>query len=431
MPSTESSEVLRPCDPASADYREAKRRFEEIDRDVQKLAPDADPEPIVAKLVALAQSPCFAIGGGIDLPERKTDGDGRPDSGYSLKAFWRDGGKDWIDGYLDLGDPDASHVLWTRPTFPRTLSKETTSHSALAPLLCSVRDDACVHTTVAFRERLRHRSAVFLAAKQLGRQLDGTRPFVDLVGCLNQPSASTQLTTWVRCFEDYAEREPTVPLPGIRRPTRGWLYVSDDQRGVGLDPSADRTCIEERAYDLATGAAFKARVCRGKGPQFETERGSVPAIALSEAVWFLLQKDALDLQVRSVGIELSRDVDLTCRSDALGGGSGWELCGECSDCEDRDWMYELDGVVVGRGTTSTNPFFNCIDEQLEADSYAAELLAVAEQLFTPGCPPTAPPRVSPGRHSGYGRDRDRMLDAAWKQRALRGVCKGEPPRSAR
>jgi hypothetical protein len=149
----------------------------------------------------------------------------------------------------------------------------------------------------------------------------------------------------------------------------------------------------------------------------------VPAIALSEAVWFLLQQDTLDFRVRSEGIELPRGVDLAYRSGASGGNGGMR-CGGCYDCEDRDWMYELDGVVVGRGTTSFSTGLDfCLDEQLEADSYAGELLAVAEQLFTAGCPRTAPPRESPGMHSGYGRDRDRTLDAAWNDLALRGVCK--------
>jgi hypothetical protein len=429
----DSPAAVRPCDPSSSEYREARHLFEKIDREVQAAAPDADPGPIVAELVSLGTSHCFDIGGRLDFPEQKTDHDGRPDTAYSLKAFWQGGGRDWIAGYLDLAVPvaaGAERFLSTQSTFARTLSLETHPRSPLAPLLCSVRDEGCAATTLPFRRRFEGLLAVYLAGKRVAEQQAGFRSFLGLGECVG---ASKQLTKWVECLESLRERQPRLPLPGIRRPTRGWLYVS------AAEGMSDPLCEEERAYDLATGAAFKVRTCQNLvfapsgGVEWEatektrttkTEQGSTQTMALSEATWFLLQKDSLDIEVKAEGIAVPNDIIPTYEPRASvgrrGGGFG---CG-CSDCEGPSWTYLLDGHVIGQGSTRWDP--GCWSDDEEAETYATELLAVAEELFTAGCTteaaPVARPPRRPARRDGHATMRDRALDAAWNRLALRGTC---------
>jgi hypothetical protein len=292
--------ALHPCDPASTDYRDARLRLDRIDAEIQVLAPDGDPESAVQELIALGSSPCFAIGGRLDPPEQRGPQDGRPDSAYALKAFWREGGKHWIEGYLDLAVPvgtGGQRFLWTEPDFPVTLSRETSGNTVLAPMLWSVRDEACSKETESFRTRFDSRFDLFHAGRRLAerREFKHDSGFLDLGECLSQPAASTGLTAWVRCLRDYRDRCLSIPLPGVRRPTLGWLFV---ESGNGIAVS-ERMCESERAYDLATGAAFEVRSClrgvvnaSGAYDRDATERtrwigsarGSVPPSALSEAV---------------------------------------------------------------------------------------------------------------------------------------------------
>jgi hypothetical protein len=438
--------ALHPCDPASTDYRDARQRLDRIDAEIQALAPDGDPASIVRELNALGSSPCFAIGGGLELPEQKGPHDGGPDSAYALKAFWRDGGKDWIEGYLDLAVPagkGGQRYLWTEPDFPVTLSRETNGNTALAPMLCSVSDEACSKETESFRTRFDGRFELFDAGRRLAdqRKFEHDSDFLDLGLCLSQPAASTQLAAWVRCLRDHRDRRLAIPLPGVRRPTSGWLFLEESGSGIAV---SERMCDSERAYDLATGAAFEVRSClrgilnaSGAYDQDATERtrwtesarGSVPPSALSEAVWFLLQVDSLYDRAISRGSAVPAGLELsyTPTKALLRGGRVSHFC-SCSDCGGPSWTYVIEGATIAQGVTKWTP--HCWDPHAEVQSYAAELLVIAEQQFTAGCPSREPPRTRPLRQLvERGRDhpteRERSIDAAW-QRLRDSRCKRRP-----
>jgi hypothetical protein len=121
------------------------------------------------------------------------------------------------------------------------------------------------------------------------------------------------------------------------------------------------------------------------------------------------------------GLELSYTPAETLWS---GGGFG---CG-CSDCDGPSWSYVIEGATIAKGRTTWAP--HCWGADAEVQAYAAELLLIAEQQFTTGCPSQEPPRSRPPRQlverrRDHSTERVRSLDAAW-QRLRDSRCKGRP-----
>jgi hypothetical protein len=97
------------------------------------------------------------------------------------------------------------------------------------------------------------------------------------------------------------------------------------------------------------------------------------------------------------------------------------------ECPGDDTVIWIDRLVATLGTTGRIQWApSCWSGNADAERYASELLYIAEQEFEPGCAPVRPPalaRTSSRVDSDHPAERNRQLDAAWKELARGTVCK--------
>ncbi len=429
-----ADEIIRPCKPGTPEHTAAGKALDHLDAEIRKLAPGADPEPLKKHLGDLAAQACFRI---VDL-----DADAK--SGLALRTWWEDGGHDVAASALELAGKEP--YLWIAPDMRRALTIETAPHHRLAPLLCPAYDEKCGRDTDGWR--LRAEAAFERAAR--ARHLEGNAagPFLaewtrdrlpttdDCAKYAQSAPRRRQLVRFRNCLDATAERSPRFPVGRVKKPTEGWLIVSG-RRGHY------QFCDEVRAFDLATGSAYRVGSCSGlalmsggavdhratdAARKTDRERGTVSIEEIREAAWMLLQLGEVDPSVltSASGHALPGSIALESDGDAMEGlglgGMSWSS-GQTS----LEWRVTAATRELGSGTITWPRDLN---DDIEA--YATELLEVAEASFTPGCPIAAPPaaltqpvkKLSVNRLDGDAksvRDAASTLDAGWRD-LLRDRC---------
>jgi hypothetical protein len=179
-------------------------------------------------------------------------------------------------------------------------------------------------------------------------------------------------------------------------PTEGWLVVSGRRGHYAF-------CDELRAFDLATGSAYRVASCSGlaleaggsvdhratdAGRQLARERGTVSLDEIREAAWMLLQLGELDRSVLTSGIGHSLPSGIPRVVDAGATLSErWSGSFRASSAQTAlAWRVATAARELGKGTITWPRDLND-----DAEAYAAELLEIAEASFTAGCPGTVPP----------------------------------------
>ena len=383
-----ADEIIRPCRPGTPAHTAAGAALAAIDVEIRQLAPAEDPEPLKTRLEDLGKQACFRFLDGLDVHAK---------SGLALRTWWEDGGHGAAASALKLGGKDP--YVWVKPDVRRALTIETAPHHRLAPLLCPAYDDKCGRETDGWR--LRAEAALKRDVPRRNWTLAGwtrERPPKDddCPRYAQQAPRRRQFAQFRYCLDVTAERSPRFAIGRVRRPTEGWLVVSGRRGHYHF-------CDELRAFDLATGAAYRVGSCsdlalmsdgrvdhRGTDAarKTERERGTVSLDEIREAAWMLIQLGEIDESVRKTAIGHALPKSIPLASDGnVSKGFGLGRLVSISSAQTRlDWRVTTMAGELGSGTITWGR-----DPDEDEEAYATELLEVAEASFTPGCPPAAPP----------------------------------------
>jgi hypothetical protein len=400
---------LRPCRPGTSEYKEARAKLDALDAEIRGLAPAADPAPVERKLAALEKQSCFALAGHLAVRAR---------SGLALRTWWEDGGQAAAAGALELGGDDP--VVWVAPNIRRTLTLETDPGHRLTPLLCSAYEDACGRDTDGWRRRAEasfRRAEAVRHAHGEGETLDGwpyLRPpdQTDCVAYGRKAPRHRQLASYRRCLAVAAIRAPAFAIGRVKKPTEGWLIVTGWQGHYDA-------CNERRAFDLATGSAYRVAGCSvllsdgsvdrqatDAARRIVRERGTVSLDKIREAAWILLQLGEIDEWKVITGFGVSLPSGIAPGSDARYGFTSGRGGGMPSSMNTPVyWEVGMGSRVLGGRDIPWPGDLNNVPE-----FYAAKLLEVAETSFTPGCPAAKPPTNAASLGEGAS-----PLDQSWRE----------------
>lgn len=342
-----------------------------------KPVPEPTPLPferIVDSIEALLRRPCFALA----IENRRWK---RPDSVESLVEWWRNGGEVWLVSYVSPSDR-----IVLPPDVRRTLAVGGKEKHPLAPILCKDGDAACGTETRCWARRAEQ--ALYLHAVENGR-MPPRRGGDERPACLQK-----RYPEWRACVEERRDIRPMLPLGSFRAP-EGWIVIRGRRGHYSF-------CDEVRAYDLSTGSAWIAQSCSAlvltdgggvDGAATDAKRGvraragTVPRDAIREAVWMLLLASEVEHAVQPYAQYEPLPSGMEPRMPAGGATSLFGLGGWGTSAQTQlRWGWFRLGRLQHSGTL-TWP-----DSSDGGENHAAELLAIAEDGFTAGCPPASPPR---------------------------------------
>jgi hypothetical protein len=383
--------VLQRCADGSKEQAVADAAWQRIDASIDALADHSDAAPAAAAIRALLETPCFhlaAENGPLDLPTHPT----------ALRRWWEDGGRVWLWSYVhpteagDTRDPRSVAIL---PPSPRAvLFRETTDDPALAPILCAAADATCGTETAGWAER----AADALGDARVRRRLwhDDAPPPDPWTVCERDATGPRAYELWRACVGRIDTRVAALPLGRTAAPRDGWLVVTG-RRGHY------QFCDEAAAYDLATGAAYRADSCsfldldkdgsvdQAKTDDARTSRarsGRVSVDNLRETLWMLLLAGRVErVHVRLREYPVPRGVAIQHAVDALPAAVGFEENQTFNTgWTELGWSWIRPGV----GLAAEGRF---IWNGPGAGGYAGALLGVAEGGFVEGCAPAPLPAV--------------------------------------
>lgn len=392
---TRRTRIILPCDPSGADYAAADAELKAIDAAINRLAPADDFTPLVSRITKLVETKCFELLGEISLG---------PASSLSLQTYWNEGGHAHLRGYLDLR-ADALRLVWVAPSLRSALTLETAPRSPLRSLLCPAADETCAADTRGWEIRaeaaFRHAGELAAARKKLqGRDEPGQLTLSGEEDCETlaiKAPVGRRFVKFRDCLEETLDKHPALPIGHLRAPTRGWLLVSG-RRGHY------RYCDEMRAYDLASGAAYRVGTCSelalvsggavdhratDEGRRRVVELGRLPVEALREAAWMLLLLDEVDQNVRTRGWGRSvpEGIGIMARASDEYALHGFGTSFTTTSADTTLHWRVVDGDRELKAGTLTWP----MEWNEPARAHALTLLKVAEAGFILGCPQTAPP----------------------------------------
>src|SRR5262245_52710427 len=154
------------CAPQTPALEGATARLKGLDERINRLGDAESPDPLIKDLHALLKSDCFRLA----AEARRVP---RPDTALALKAWWSDGGLDWLDTYLELPKlgtlPDLLPHVAVPPDTRATLDPDHHRNHPLTALLCPLRDSTCGAATRGWKQRA---DAHFAAHRQLAERDD-------------------------------------------------------------------------------------------------------------------------------------------------------------------------------------------------------------------------------------------------------------------
>ncbi|MBX3187028.1 MAG: hypothetical protein KF819_08440 [Labilithrix sp.] len=377
--STDDDDVIRPCLPGTPEHTAARSAFEALSARIDDLAGDGDPKPVKAELEALLETPCFRLSAG-------DPHDGLPlSSAMSLKAWWNDGGRGWVEHYLELA---RARQVVVPPTPRRALTSMGTAKHALAPLLCPPGEaGACGRETTGWALR---------ADRALDRRARALFAETREASCAREAATAEpkdRYDGYRACLEGVAPRRAALPLGRFKAPKDGWLVIAG--------PQSRRGCEEIRAYDLVTGAAWTVSRCNASSHALAagvtTTSGRLDVAPLREAAWMIMLSSLAETRVRtrSESYEVPKEIPIQRPLLSVRGFGSSGGCGFGGHLRAWSWMRERGGSVSGQVSGVLRWPSGCDD----AEDHAAELLEIAEGAIEPGCAPAAPPPIawtSPG-----------------------------------
>lgn len=384
---TDTGPMIRPCPKDSAAWREARRRIDDLDRRIGKLADAADPRPLGGDLAELLEQPCLSF-----AAEHPPSSGIEPGSAAALRAFWSDGGKDWIESALSLA-PGGDVSL--APSMRAVLTRDAHPDHPLADLLCSSHDPDCAAATRGWALRAEAAFTDFAEIDPAADDAPSEKRCREQA--LAQPEAE-RYDSWRACVEALAPGHDVIPWPGVRAPKRGWLVVRGRRGHYHF-------CDEFRIYSLATGAAYVARSCsalmlQGNGGvnqartnaarKPDTLRGTMSLDNLREAAWMMRLADHVQRNYRDGyhSYKLPDGIDPMRPENRGIAGFGFGSASFSSNQTTLAWAHIVGRRVVASGTLTWPSDYN-----RAARAHAVELLRIAEASFVAGCPRDRPPNL--------------------------------------
>jgi hypothetical protein len=320
------------------------------------------------------------------------------------------------------------------------LTLETNPTSPLRELLCSFSDANCGVETSGWAIRAGHEFEALAASTKRPSPNELTKDG-DLVDCeqmalrvARKDRFKDRFAEFRSCEERRRAVHSALPIGRMRAPTHGWLLVEGRRGHYSF-------CDETRAYDLATGSAYRVASCSGLVLQTggsvdfratdaqrkpTLEMGHLPVMALREVAWMLLLLDEVDRHVvESYGVSIPKTLPLSVDYDDL----SWSFSGthhSTSADTTLTWQVVTDSGTVKAGTVTWSPM--ALDDA--ATEHAVTLLRVAEACHVADCPEVPPPAASLRHGPALAASRldadEASLDAAaravsenWRQMAER------------
>jgi hypothetical protein len=384
--------VLQRCADGSKEQAAAEAAWQRIDETIASLPAPGDAAPVIASIHDLLRTPCFHLAveqGPLDLPSHPT----------ALRRWWEDGGREWLASYFHFaryGREDDLRSTAILPPSPRAvLFRETVADPVLDPILCSVSDPACGTETAGWVERA---EGVLGGGRERRRTwYDDERPPDPWVSCEKDAVGPRAYQRWRACVGRIDERVVALPLGRTVSPRDGWLVVTGRRGHYEF-------CDDVSAYDLATGAAYRAESCSfldlredGSVDHAKTDgarsmrvrAGHVSVDNLREALWMVLLKGHTErVHVRMRDYPVPRGVDIRYAFGALpeAPASGLSATFNTGQTELR-WSW----IRPGRGAPAEGRLVWWGEDP--ADGYAGALLRVAEGGFVQGCAPAPLPAL--------------------------------------
>jgi hypothetical protein len=429
---------LRRCEPGTSSWTAAEAALEQLDARVRALKdPDAI-EPAWRRLIAILRTECFLMASeAARLPT--------PDTALSLRHWWDEGGRAWLESYLELPELGPIEALKPHVVVPpdaRQTLRVGAGAEAVQPLLCALGDVACGTDTRGWRAR----AEAFLDDHRLRNwSRDGKGSYADRNDLAAQecadkaPEDSSQgrYRRWRGCIDARREKHWVLPLGETKAPDTGWLLVSGRRGHYSF-------CDAISTFDLATGSAYVSESCSGlalvpgghvdlattaRNTRFNTRTGKIRVENLREAVWALLMMtQAEEVQTEAEYYPLPPDVIVAFEANDSVHGNEMSLSWWMTTAQTRlDWQWIRGNRVQAAGELTWPNSANGVEE------HAARLLDVAERSFVEGCPGAAPPPVESLRDRGAETPPPfKELVAgfqAWRAESACGEAK--PPRSPR
>ncbi len=325
----------------------------------------------------------------------------------ALRAWWAEGGLDWLWHYaMGRAPGEPFEVVWPPDERPALSLEASPAEHRLRGLLCAEGDASCgLETTgwalraerafAAHAGRERERAVVLARHAEVGP--DGAER-ARIGACArqaDQTAATTRFPAWSACVAQARDRATALPVGRLRAPSRGWLVIRGRRGHYGF-------CDEVRAYDLGTGAAYVASSCSAlalrtdgsvHGGATDAARrpsvtaGRLPVDALREAAWMLLVMEEVDHEhATTARAALPPSVSSSWEPGLGFGGSGSGSAWSTSAQTTLSWAW-VDGDRALAEGTLTWP-----DSYRAAEDHAAQLVRVAEAALAPGCAPAVLPR---------------------------------------
>ncbi len=372
-----------PGEPAPT--REQIERIDSLSIAIGSLPDHADCRPLGESLRQLLREPCFrALETVSPLAECR--------SALALRDWWTAGGLVWVRSAV-LGEYRSPRELELPPGMRPALTADANPGHPLAPLLCRVGDAACGRETLGWLKRAEDVMAYGDSGARAAERADPSKTCVAKAA----GSGAERYPKWRDCIEQHRHRHALhshLPASRFRSPTRGWLVIRG-RRG-------HYTFTDElAAYDLETGAAFRARragdlgilpaedaaaVERGKTGRRPVlvERGRVAIDDLREAALILLLWPERRLQLESLTVKLPDRLEHAALPPGFKFTEGGRIVISSSGDTALTWEWIREGRVILSGETAYTG-------QLGGRGYPSWLLEIAESSLAPGCPPVALP----------------------------------------
>ncbi|MCE9668095.1 hypothetical protein LY474_09745 [Myxococcus stipitatus] len=389
-----AEKVFTPCPRDTPEWTAARERLAALDARLGGLPDEGDADGAFAALQQTLASRCFEMS-----REEKAD---RPEKGVlasQLRTWWRDGGKAWVESYLDLGTPGARTVVLPPSVRPMLARETAPKDHRLASLLCPLSDLACAKGTEAWFARA---DAAFLpenlARSGISRDERRVDPFDTCEEAALKRPKRWRYTLWRRCLGDTLNSESALPLVRLRAPGDGWLVLRGRRGHYEF-------CDELRAYHLGTGAAWVSQSCsalvlredpehRGRVDGKKTDEGRQPRVKagavsperLRELTWVLLLEDEpasrtlVSRHTVPEGFAVELRESPSENHGTVGGAVGGSVWGNTGQTR-ITWRWFPPG--------DAEPFhgeFTWPDSSDALENHADHLLEALEKDFVEGCP---------------------------------------------
>ncbi|MCU0682895.1 MAG: hypothetical protein MUF34_11700 [Polyangiaceae bacterium] len=378
-------------------------QIKQIGAELGRAPAHADASPWLARLRAIAETPCL---GRRPLPtwlDPKPDLR-RPVLALALRTWWNEGGKSAAEHTIAQADYWGAHVF-VGPTLRQAYALEAQRREPVAPLLCPTNEAGCgaeaagyVSDIDQFLERVALRNTLMMADGAPTKTYDRC-----VAEARAEPVAGLRRARFAACAVQIMPRQARMPLGHFRAP-RGWLVVRGRRGHYGF-------CDELRAYHLDSGAAYVARRCSelvlsgpsvdegetSKRAKLQVEAGTMNVSALRRLGLLLAFGRRLDPAVLAYAhsYEIPRDLppaEPGSLGAAEGSDDGYRHSGQTSLAFR---LFETERGALAEGEVTWPDAYPPFDQTVD------DLLVSAEASFRPGCVPAPlPPRLDLGGPTG-------------------------------